>query len=115
MPILGTFRMRKSIKQSQDRIQHMGILEIAYVHNLELTMDNTAAGIAVVSRAVIPRAILCCAFITAKLGMMKGIEVLKIVYITAKLWNGVICDETLMICITADLRDAIVQGDELGM
>ena len=45
---------------------------------------------------------------------MKGVEALEILYVTAKLRNGAMRDEMLVICITAVLRDATVQGDELG-
>ena len=54
--------MRNSITQSQDCVEHVGILAIAYVRNLESW------------------ATLCCAFVTAKLGTMKRVEALKIVY-----------------------------------
>ena len=50
--------------------------------------DHTAAGILVVSQAVIPRATLCRAFVTAKLGTMKGVEALEIVIFTAKLQDA---------------------------
>ena len=61
----------------------------------------------------IPRATLCRAFVTAKLGTMEGVEVLEILYVTAKLRDGAMHDETFVICITAELRDATVRGDEL--
>ena len=48
MPNLGALRMCKLITQSQDLIEHVSIVEIAYVCNLGLTRDNTVAGIVVV-------------------------------------------------------------------
>ena len=56
----------------------------------------------------IPRATLCRSFVTAKLRTMKGVEALKILYITAKLQDGAMRDEMLVICVTAELRDATV-------
>ena len=99
--------MRNSIMQSLDRVEHVGILEIAYVHNLSSTRDNTAARIAVVSWAIQPSqglATLCRAFVTAKLGT---IEALQILYITAKLQDqdGAMRNEMLVICVPAPGRN----------
>ena len=44
---------------------------------------------------------------------MKGGEVLEIIYAIPKLQDGVTCDETLGICITAKLWGATVRGNEL--
>ena len=44
---------------------------------------------------------------------MKGVEALEILYVTVKLRDGAMRDETLVICITAELRDVMVRGDEL--
>ena len=69
------------------------------------------AGIAVVLQAAI-RGLPCAALVTAKLGMMKGVEVLEIVciiiYVTPTLRDGVMHDETRVICVTAELLDAKV-------
>ena len=56
----ATLRMHNSITQSRDRVEHVGILEIAYVHNLGSTRDNTVARIAVVLRAISPSRGLPC-------------------------------------------------------
>ena len=45
---------------------------------------------------------------------LKGVEALEILYVTAKLQNGVMRDETLVIYVTAELWDVTVRGDELG-
>ena len=37
--------MRNLITQSRDRIEHVGILESAYVRNIGSTRDNMVAGI----------------------------------------------------------------------
>ena len=44
---------------------------------------------------------------------MKGIEALEILYVTAKLRDGAMCDEMLAICVAAKLWDTVVQADEL--
>ena len=70
MAILATLRMRNTITQSWDHREHMGILAIAHVHNfgwpgIILRQDRgSLAGSNL-------RAILCRAFITAKLGTMR--------------------------------------------
>ena len=44
---------------------------------------------------------------------MKGVEVLEITYAIPKLRDGVMCDEMLVICVTAKLGGATVCGNEL--
>ena len=92
----------------------MGILKIAYVHNLGSTRDNTAAGFTVVLWAIpssIPRGYLGLGFVTAKLGTIKGVELYT--SLPCKLQNGAMRDEMLVICVTAEFQDATVHGDEL--
>ena len=55
---------------------------------------------------------MCRVFVIAKLRTIKRVEVLEILYITAKLRDGAMHDETLVICGTAELRDATVRGKE---
>ena len=48
--------------------------------------------------------------VIAKLGTMEGVEVLKIVYVTAKLWDVAMQGEMFVICVTIELRHAMVTG-----
>ena len=41
---------------------------------------------------------------------MKGVEAFKILYVTAKLWDGSMSNETLVICVNAKLRDSAGKG-----
>ena len=73
-------------------------------------------GIVVVSRAILPSLglrTLCRTFVTAKLWTLKRVEAFKIIYVTAKLQDRAMHDETLVVCITAEFWNATIWDEEL--
>ena len=110
--------MYNFITQSRDRVKHAGILDSAVrmYAILDVPGGRDRDSLAGHPAIYISRATLCRVFVTAKLGTMKGVHVVafEILNVTAQLRDGVMRDETLVICVTSELSDATVWGNELG-
>ena len=106
----------ENITQSRDHVKYVGILESAVrmYAILDVPGGRDRGSLAGHPAIYISRATLCRVFVTAKLGTMKGVEAFEILNVTAKLRDGVMHDETLVICVTSELSDATVWGNELG-